>query len=51
MVYNFDPVNHTSVYEKPEQKVFKNTKISGKTSSNWSNTLLRKYVYKTPESC
>ena len=51
MVYNFDPLNHTSIYKKSELKVFKNTKILDEIFSNWSKVLLRKCVYKTLESC
>ena len=47
----FWSVNHTSVYESSELKVFKNIKFLGEISNNWSNDLLRTNVYKTPESC
>ena len=41
----FWPVSHTSIYENSESKVFKNIKIMGEISNNWTN------VYKTLESC
>ena len=44
-------VNHTSVQESSELKVFKNRKFSGKISNNRPKDLLGTNVYKTPESC
>ena len=40
-------VNHTSIYENFELKVFKNIKFFGEISSNWPNDLLGTSVYKT----
>ena len=36
----FWSVNHTSVYENSELKVFKNIKFLNEISSNWRNDLL-----------
>ena len=36
----FRPVTHTSIYENPESKVFKNIKFFGEISNNWPNDLL-----------
>ena len=47
----FWSVNHTSIYENSELKVFKNIKFLGEISNNWSNDLLGTNVYKTLESC
>ena len=44
-------VNHTSMYENSELKVFKNINPLGEISSNWSNNLLGIKLYKTIESC
>ena len=43
----FWPVNHTSIYENSELKIFKNIKLLGEMSSNWPNDLLETNVYKT----
>ena len=43
-------VNHTSIYENSESKVFKNMKCLSETSNNWPKHLLGTNVYKTPES-
>ena len=43
----FWSVNHTSVNENSELRVFKNIKVLGKISSNLPNDLLRTNVYKT----
>ena len=43
-------VNHTSIYENEELKVFLKTKFLGETSNNWPNDLLRINVYTTLES-
>ena len=42
--FEFWSVNHTSVYENSELKVFG-------WNNNWPNDLLVKNVYKTLESC
>ena len=47
----FLSVNHTSIYENSELKVFKNIKYFGEISSNLPNGLLGTNVYKTLESC
>ena len=47
----FWPVNHTSVYENSESKVFENIKFMGEISNNCLNDLLGTNVYKTPEFC
>ena len=44
-------VNHTSIYEDPESKVFKNIKCLGEISNNWPSDLLATNIYKTLESC
>ena len=45
----FWSVNHTSIYEKTELKVFKNVKFFGEISSNWPSDLLGTIVYKILE--
>ena len=45
----FCAVNHTSVHEKSELKVYKNIKILGEISNNWPNDLFGTNVYKTFE--
>ena len=47
----FWSVNHTSIYENPESKIFENINILGEISKNWSNNLLGINVYKTFQSC
>ena len=47
----FRSVNHTSVYENSEWKVFKDIKYLGEISSNWPNGLWGTNVYKTLKSC
>ena len=47
----FWPVNHTSIYENSESKVFENIKFMGEISNNCPNDLLGTNVYKTPEFC
>ena len=42
----FWSVNHTSIYENSESKVFKNIRFLGKISSDWPNDLLGINVYK-----
>ena len=44
-------VNHTSVYEDSELKLFENIEFLGEISSNWPNDLLGTNEYKTLESC
>ena len=46
----FWSLNHTSMYENADSKVFKNIKFLGEISSNWPNDLLKTNVYKTLES-
>ena len=46
----FWSLNHTSMYENSDLKVFKNIKSLGEISSNWPNDLLKTNVYKTLES-
>ena len=36
----FWSVSHTSIYQSPELKVFKNMKFLGEISNNWPNDLL-----------
>ena len=38
----FWSVNHTSMYKNSESKVFKNIKLLGEISNNWSKDLLGK---------
>ena len=47
----FWSVDHTSIYEKSESKVFKNIKFFVEISNNWPNDLLGTNVYRTLESC
>ena len=47
----FWSVEHTSIYENSELKVFKNIDVLGELSSIWSNDLLEINVYKTIEYC
>ena len=47
----FWPVNHTSIYENSELKVFENIKFMGEISNNCPNDLLGTNVYKTLEFC
>ena len=44
-------VNHTSIYENSELKVFKNVKFLWEISNYWPNDLFGAIVYKTLESC
>ena len=39
-VSEFRSVNHISIYENSEWKVFKNIKLFGEISSNWPNNVL-----------
>ena len=43
----FWSVNHTSIYENSESKVFKNIKFLVEIPNNWPNDLLGKNAYKT----
>ena len=47
----FWSVNHTSIYENSEAKVFKKKKLLCEISNNWPNDLLVIDVYDTLESC
>ena len=47
----FWSVNHTSIHDNSELKVFKNIKFLSEISNNWPNDLFRMKVYKTLESC
>ena len=44
-------VNHTSIYENSESKIFENIKFLAEISNNWPNDLLRINVFKILESC
>ena len=44
-------VNHTSLFENSESKIFKNMTFSGEISDNWPNDLLGTNVYNSLESC
>ena len=45
----FWSINHTSIYENSESKVFTNIKLFGEISNNWPNASLETNVYKTLE--
>ena len=47
----FWSVNHTSIYENSESKVFKNIKFLSEISNNWRSDLLGTNTYKILESC
>ena len=47
----FWSVNHTSIHDNSELKVFKNIKFLSEISNNWPNDLFRMKVYKALESC
>ena len=47
----FWSVNHTSIHENSELKVFENAKFSGYIFYNWPNNLLGTIAYKTLEFC
>ena len=48
----FWSVNHTSIYENSESKVFKNIfSFFGEMSNNWPNDLVVTNIYKTLEFC
>ena len=44
-------VNHTSIYENSELKIFKNITFGGEILNNWPNDSLGTNWYKTLESC
>ena len=48
---DFRSINHTSIYENFELKVFKNITFLGEISDNWPNNLFGKNVFRTPEPC
>ena len=47
----FWSVNHTSIHDNSELKVFKNIKFLSEISNNWPNDLFRMKEWKTLESC
>ena len=47
----FWSVNHNSIYENSELKVFNNIKCLGEIFNNWPNYLLGTNAYKALESC
>ena len=47
----FWSVNHTTIYENSESKIFGNIKFLGKVFNDWPNYLLETNVYKTLECC
>ena len=47
----FWSVNHPSIHENSELKVFKTINILGDISNDWPNNLLGTNVYNTLESC
>ena len=47
----FWSVNHTSIYENYELKMFENIRFLDEISNNWPNDLLGINVYKATESC
>ena len=47
----FWSVNHASIHENSESKVFKNIKFLGGISNDGLNNFLRINVFKTLESC
>ena len=47
----FWSVNHLSIYENSESKIFKNIIFLVAIFINWLNNLLRTNVYKTLEFC
>ena len=47
----FWSVNHTSIYENSESKVFRKKKLLCEISNNWPNDLLGIDVYETLECC
>ena len=47
----FLSVSNTSIYKNSESKVFKDMKLLGEISNNWTKDLLGTNVYKTLECC
>ena len=47
----FWSINHTSIYESSELKVFRNIIFFSEILNNWPNDLLGRNVYKTLQSC
>ena len=47
----FLSVINTSIYKNSESKVFKDIKLLGEISNNWTKDLLGTNVYKTLECC
>ena len=47
----FLSVSNTSIYKNSESKVFKDIKLLGEISNNWTKDLLGTNVYKTLECC
>ena len=47
----FWSVNHISIYENCESKVFKNINFLGEIFNNWPNDLFGTNVYKTLDFC
>ena len=47
----FWSINHTSIYESSELKVFRNIIFFSEILNNWPNDLLGTNVYKTIQSC
>ena len=45
--FEFWSVNHTSIYENYEFKVFKNIELLGEIANNWPNYLLGTNLCKT----
>ena len=47
----FLSVSNTSIYKNSESKVFKDIKLLGEISNNWTKDLLGTNVYKILECC
>ena len=50
-VLEFLSASNTSIYKNSESKVFKDIKLLGEISNNWTKDLLGTNVYKTLECC
>ena len=50
-VLEFLSASNTSIYKNSESKAFKDVKLLGKISNNWTKDLLGTNVYKTLECC
>ena len=50
-VLDFLSASNTSIYKNSESKVFKDIKLLGEISNNWTKDLLGTNVYKTLECC